>query len=185
MKRILPKQDEEIRGDSIYLRQLGDSDFTNNYLNWLKDKSINQYLESRHTSHSKESLISYINYCNKSENNFLFGVFTKVENEHIGNIKLGDIDWKNQNANIGIIIGEKDFWGKGIATTAIQLLTSFAFTNLQLTSLCAGCYEENFAAKKAFLKSGWKLSGVYPKWRFNSHMQLTDLFIYTISRIND
>lgn len=185
MQRTDLKNSEILVGNTIYLKQLIDNDVSEKYLNWLKDISINKYLESRDLNHTKESIRSFVINCYKSKNDYLFGIFTKEGQEHIGNIKLGDIDWKNKNANIGIIIGEKNFWGQGIASNAIKLIIEFAFQNLKLTSLSAGCYEENIASRKAFLKSGWNLSGKYPKWKFNIDGKLTDIYILTISRIYD
>tara|TARA_A100001388_G_scaffold272943_1_gene254042 strand:- start:2118 stop:3677 length:1560 start_codon:yes stop_codon:yes gene_type:complete len=172
---------EEILGNLINLKKLSKTNISLNYHNWLNDKKVNQFLESRHSIHTKESAEKFVLECNDSEEIILFGIFTKVDNEHIGNIKLGDIDFNNLNANVGILIGNKDFWGRGIANEAIKLITYFAFTQLNLKGLCAGCYKENIGSKKAFLKAGWSIIGEYPKWRINNEGKLTNEILLSIS----
>ena len=44
----------------------------------------------------------------------------KTTDKHIGNIKLGPINWIHRYGDISLLIGDKDYWGKGIATEAIR-----------------------------------------------------------------
>ena len=79
--------------------------------------------------------------------------------KHIGNIKLGPINIHHNCAEIGLIIGDKDSWGKGLASRAISIVTQFGFNQLKLAKLSAGCYENNIGSKKAFEKSGYQVEG--------------------------
>jgi RimJ/RimL family protein N-acetyltransferase len=90
----------------------------------------------------------------------LFGIFDKESDQHIGNIKLGPINWFHRYAEIGLIIGNKDFWGKGVATDSITLISLYAFNTLNLHKVTAGCYASNIGSKKAFLKAGFDVDGV-------------------------
>lgn len=129
------------------------------YVSWLNDKEINQYLESRFINHTIHSVEQYINQVNASNNEYLFGMFTKSADVHIGNIKLGPINTVHHYADIGLMIGDKNYWGKGIGSEAIGLITSFAFRHLNLHKVKAGCYESNIGSLKAFLKTGFKEEG--------------------------
>ena len=95
------------------------------------------------------------------ENNgvLFLAIVYREGNRHIGNIKLGPISWKHKNAEIGIIIGEKDCWGKGYARQAIELLSEYAFSKLKLHKLTAGCYANNIGSVKAFEKAGFVQEG--------------------------
>ena len=93
---------------------------------------------------------------NESENNILFAIIDKSSNTHIGNIKLGDIHPVHKYADIGLIIGNKNYWGKGIGTEAIKLVSQYAFENLNLMKVIAGIYENNVGSIKAFKKCGFK-----------------------------
>ncbi len=178
----LPQTIKPIYGKLINLRELDIEDVKESYVNWLNDKEINVFLESRHSSHTKESTSIFVQNCRTSNKDILFGIFTNENNKHIGNIKLGDIDWQNKNANVGILIGSKEYWGKGIGSQAIELITRLGFESLKLSSLCAGCYEENIGSKKAFLKAGWFVRGILPNWRINHLGFLTNEIFLSITK---
>lgn len=145
-----------LESDDIYLRKISISDCNENYLNWMNDSEVNKYLESRFTTHSIDSLKDFVNSMNNSENNVLFAIIDKSSDKHIGNIKLGNIHPVHKYADIGLIIGEKNFWGKGIGTKSIQLVTDYAFNKLNLRKVIAGVYEYNIGSIRAFEKCGFK-----------------------------
>ena len=145
-----------LESDNIYLRKISISDCNENYLNWMNDSEVNKYLESRFTTHSIDSLKDFVNSMNNSENNVLFAIIDKSSDKHIGNIKLGNIHPVHKYADIGLIIGDKNCWGKGIGTKSIQLVTDYAFNKLNLRKVIAGVYEYNIGSIRAFEKCGFK-----------------------------
>ncbi len=171
----LPDFELSIEDDLIFLKRLKESEVTESYVNWLNDPEINTYLECRHTFHTLESTKEYIsNLSREDSNELMFGIFLSANKQHIGNIKLGPIDWVNSHAIVGLLIGESDFWGRGIGTRAIGLLSSFSVRSLELTTLMAGCYSENLGSYKAFLKAGWSPSGCIPNYWTNSSGKRSD-----------
>lgn len=146
-------------GERIYLRRLTEDDATDNYVRWMNDPEINQYLESRFYTHTIESTKAFIRSVT-NDNNYQFGIFAKESNKHIGNIKVGGINHYHRYADIGFLIGEKDYWGKGIATEAIALATDFAFNTLKLHKLWGGLYSPNIGSLRAFQKNGYEQEGV-------------------------
>ncbi len=78
---------------------------------------------------------------------------------HIGNIRLGPINKNHKHGPIGLIIGDRDKWGIGVATEAIVLVTRFGFRELGLQKISAACYESNIGSKRAFEKAGYKIEG--------------------------
>lgn len=95
--------------------------------------------------------------------NVFLAIVLKADDRHIGNIKLGPINWLHRFADVGLIIGEKDCWGKGYASQAIRLISDYAFKVLNLHRLTAGCYAANMGSAKAFLKVGWRQDGLRPR----------------------
>ena len=53
----------------------------------------------------------------------------------VGNCGFIDIDWQNRSAEMGIHIGEKEFWNKGFGTKAMRLLLKHGYENLNLHRL--------------------------------------------------
>jgi RimJ/RimL family protein N-acetyltransferase/methionyl-tRNA formyltransferase len=152
----------------IQLRCLLSKDVGHDYLGWLHDSEVNQYLEVRHSlPESLEDLRSFVHAVNISPDSILFGIFL-LNNTHIGNIKLGPINRENMRAEVGLILGDKRQWGKGYATRAIRLLSDYAFQELKLARLTAGCYEPNKGSFYSFIKAGYSCEGVLANyWKFN------------------
>ena len=76
-------------------------------------------------------------------------------------------DVYRKSAEIGYWIGEP-YWGKGIATKAIKLITKYGFENLKLLRIHAGIFEFNIASMKALEKNGYKKEGVFKKAIFKN-----------------
>ena len=99
-----------IEGERIFLRRLTEEDASEDYVRWMNDPEINQYLESRFYTQTIESTKAFIRSVT-NDNNYQFGIFDKATGRHIGNIKLGGINFHDKSADIGFLIGEKSFWG--------------------------------------------------------------------------
>ncbi len=158
--------------ERIYLRELRPEDAHGSYYNWLNDKEISQYLETRFIPRSVAGLEKYIRDMDGNRNEILFGICLQETDEHIGNIKIGPINSVHRYADIGLLIGEKNQWGKGYASEAIGLICKFGFDILNLHKLKAGCYEDNIGSAKAFFKNGFSEEGRMKKqWFINNKYQ--------------
>lgn len=149
-----------IEGERIYLRDVRLSDVNENYHRWMNDCEVTRYLESRFFTFSLGSLVEYVKVREKDPNNIFLAIVLRHDDRHIGNIKLGPIDWNHRLAEVGLLIGEKDCWHKGYATEAIHLVAQYAFGPLNLHKLTAGCYDLNQGSIKAFQKAGFVIEGV-------------------------
>src|SRR3989338_6070106 len=143
----------QIVGERIFLELLSDERISPDYMSWMRDQEVLQYLTGRQGGYSKEELKEYVARMNKSPHNHLFGIFLKKENTHIGNIKIGNIDSLHKFGDLGLIIGNKGLWGKGYAAEAITLVSQYAFNELHLNKLTAGMVVENVGSYKAFIKA--------------------------------
>jgi len=148
-----------LKSDTLILKELEPDNVTNKYVNWLNDPEVNQYLESRFVQQNKHTVKMFVKNCKNSKVDFIFGIFLLDGVTHIGNIKLGPVSVYHKHASIGIMIGDKEYWGKGFESQAISMITQFGFNQLKLEKLCAGCYESNIGSKKAFEKSGYQVEG--------------------------
>ena len=155
-----------LEGKNIYLREVRITDVNDNYYNWMNDNKVTKYLESRFYPQSKESIEEYVKSINNDPSYVFLAIIEREGDTHIGNIKLGPINWVHRIADVGIMIGEKTAWGKGYATEAIKLVTKYAFGKLNLHKLTAGCYKENIGSQRAFRKSGYIVEGIRKKHCF-------------------
>ncbi len=67
-----------------------------------------------------ESLRQFYSNIKNSKNQILYGIF--IDQNHVGNCKLGPINFKKKTAEISYLIGEKKFWGKGVGTIVVSKL---------------------------------------------------------------
>lgn len=149
-----------IEGKNICLREIQISDAKKNYYNWMRDPEVNQYLESRFEKWSVRRLKNYVKEIKINRDNFFWAIILNETGGHIGNIKLGPVNRKHGFADLGIIIGEKPYWGKGFATEAITLVADYAFKKLKLNKLTAGAYANNIGSVKAFKNAGFLIEGI-------------------------
>ena len=153
-------------GERLYLREVRPSDVNDAYYRWMNDPEVTQYLESRFAPNSMETLQEYVKNFLGDKDNIFLAIVLKENHKHIGNIKMGPINWFHRLADIGVMLGEKDSWGKGYASEAISLLAEHAFRTLNLHKLTAGCYESNQGSLKAFQKAGFEIEGIRKKHGF-------------------
>lgn len=167
----------KIAGERIYLRALTPDDVNDNYIEWLRDDAVTQFLEIRWQVFSNEDIRGYVKLMNDSSKDYLFGIFLKGNNEHIGNVKVGEINQMHRFGDVGLLIGNKDMWGKGYGTEAVRLATQYAFEELNLNHLKAGMYADNKGCYKAFVKAGYREAGRYKSRRFYKGVYVDEVLV--------
>jgi ribosomal-protein-alanine N-acetyltransferase len=148
-----------IEAHRLYLRPLTDADCTEAYVTWLNDPQISRFLETRQTQQTVDMVRKFVSTVNAKDNEFLFGIFVRAHNGHIGNIKVGPIHPYHRIGDVSLWIGDKSCWGKGYATEAIVAISRHAFDTLGVRKLSASMYELNRGSYRAFLKAGYRDEG--------------------------
>lgn len=152
---------DNLVGNRIYLRKLCDNDATQDYVQWMNDYRVTRYTESRFYPQDMQSIRGFIEHANNA-NNITFAIIDKESEQHIGNIKLGGINWYHRYCDIGLIIGRQDCWGRGYGTEAIECATNYALHVLNLRMVWAGIYAPNVGSKRAFEKAGYTQAYIMP-----------------------
>ncbi|MBW8308967.1 MAG: GNAT family N-acetyltransferase [Candidatus Paracaedibacteraceae bacterium] len=164
---------EKIIGNTIHLCGIPSDCISPDYIEWMQDSEVNRFLETRHEEWTLCKIQDFVQKQNDSSDQLLLGIF--VGQTHIGNIKLGPINSIHKVATISLIIGNKNYWGKGIATEAITLIKNYAFDKLGIKKLTAGLYANNLGSLKAFLKAGFSLEGIFKNHYYSVEGTRTDL----------
>ena len=150
----------QIDSPRLYMRPLGVADCTEIYVAWLNDPEVNRYLETRHVSQTLEAVTAFVLAVNARSNEHLFGIYLKGDDRHIGNIKVGPIALHHPVADVSLLIGARECWGKGYASEAIAAISRHALSNLHIGKLSASMYEPNRGSCRAFLKAGYLREGL-------------------------
>jgi ribosomal-protein-alanine N-acetyltransferase len=134
------------------------------YYGWLSDVEVVRYIgrEELLQSIKFEDIESYIKQLWDNEYCNFFAIHDLETNKFIGTAKLNFISAKGRKhgiADVGIMLGERAFWGHGLGSEVLQAISIFAFDNLHARKLTAGGYSENLAIVKAFLRIGYTIEG--------------------------
>jgi len=148
-----------IVGKSLYLRPLEKSDIDEAYIGWVNDIKVTQNMVTGAFPNNMEKLEAYYHSMTTSSSHVILAIADKKTNKHIGNIALNGINWIDRIANLGIMIGDKSYWGKGYGTEATKLMVSYAFNRLNLHKLWLGVYAGHKAAIRIYEKAGFVEEG--------------------------
>lgn len=77
----------------------------------------------------------------------------------IGDLGLTGIDPFNRHCQIGIFIGNKEYWGKGYGGEAMRLLLGYAFDYLNMNNVMLTVYEFNERAFRCYRRAGFREIG--------------------------
>jgi len=177
----MKRRDTLIKGDRIYLRELTEEDASREYCSWINDSEVNKFLDTKKATVGQ--LRQYIREKTRNKNCLFWGIFTNSENKHIGNIKLEPIDWAGKKATLGILLGDKNYWGQGLGTDVVKLTTDYAFKELGLKKVELGVVSENKAAIKCYQKVGFNVDKTQPK-AIKFANKLYDKIIMSITRLD-
>ena len=146
-------------GERIYLRGVEKRDLSGEYFQWLNDYEVTRYLESGVFPNSQESMEAYYQARITSSNEVFLAIILKEKDRHIGNVKLGPINWVHRFAEFGIMVGARDCWSKGYGTEATLLFMDYAFKRLNLNKVILGVISEHEAAVQVYEKIGFLKEG--------------------------
>ncbi|NLZ14545.1 MAG: GNAT family N-acetyltransferase, partial [Thermotogaceae bacterium] len=110
--------------DKIGLKKLEQLEVTQEYVDWLNDEVVTQTLVAGKLPTGLEDIATYVAGANKP-GTITFAIYRKDTAKHIGNVKLDHIDWISRKADFGILLGDKDSWGKGFGFDATKTVIDY------------------------------------------------------------
>ena len=148
-----------IVGECVRLRPVEREDLPR-FVTWFGDKEVRRHLTL------------YLPFSMAQEERWFEGLLDRLEKQqavllaietadgvHIGNIGLHAIDWKNRSAELGIAIGEKDYWDRGYGTDAIRTLLDLAFGEMNLHRVALRVDADNARGIRCYEKAGFCREG--------------------------
>jgi RimJ/RimL family protein N-acetyltransferase len=171
----LPDKPAFISGSKIYLRPLERADLNESYLSWLNDPEVTRYLETGTFPTTSQDLEKFYAQVTGSSTEVIFAIADSKSHKHIGNVKLGPINWVHRRTMFGILIGDKQYWGKGVGEEVTRLMVEYAFYRLNLHRVGLVVFEEHKPAVRCYEKVGFKVEGclrdhMYREGRYKNHL---------------
>lgn len=112
---------------------------------------------------------------------YFFLIRTFQDDRVIGDIGLDGISLNHREAFVGIGIGEREYWGKGYGTDAMQVILGFAFLELNLQRVALNVFEYNPRAIRSYEKVGFTHEGRVRQY-MNRDSRRWDLIYMGITR---
>ncbi|MBR5698187.1 MAG: GNAT family N-acetyltransferase [Prevotella sp.] len=141
---------------------------------WRNDPEIFRFTGNTYDHEiTIESELNWIRRVIRNQDEYRCAIL--VDSIYVGNIYLTDID--RISAHYHIFIGNKDYWGRGIAKQASQLILHYAFHTLGLQFVQLRVHKENISALELYKQLGFKKINADEIWltmRLNSVISYTD-----------
>ncbi|MGO5064738.1 MULTISPECIES: GNAT family N-acetyltransferase [unclassified Clostridium] len=142
--------------NNVELRQEVFKSDASKIIHWLEDTEITQYLnEKQNVSKSIKDIMYRINMpilTHLFNQNGSFFMVTSSKNEPVGFLRLVP---KNNIAEMVIVIGDKDKWGKGLGSNAILEGLKHAFFQWRVDEVVAKINFKNQRSRRVFKKIGF------------------------------
>jgi len=81
------------------------------------------------------------------------------DGKHIGNCVYYNLDTEKRETELGIMIGNRDYWNKGFGTCAVNTLVSYIFNRTQLNRIYLKTLTNNHRAQECFMKCNFTKCG--------------------------
>jgi len=148
-----------IAGKKVRLRPIERDDLPR-FVEWFSDPEVRRYLsmylplslaqEERWFEHLLEQL---------EKQKVVMLTIETSEGADIGNVSLFDIHWKERHAELGIMIGERDYWSQGYGSDAVQTMLRVAFEEMNLHRVFLRVHADNARGIRCYEKVGFQKEG--------------------------
>ncbi len=151
----------------VILREKRLSDAWDDYT-WDTDPELVQ-LDAAHvvTTTFYHYLLDYVNELNYFlTTSHRFAIDT-LDGKHIGNCSYYNINETKSEAELGIMIGNRDYWNKGYGADTITTLVNYVFRQTKLNRIYLKTLKLNIRAQKCFTKCSFSPYKHLPKDGFS------------------
>jgi len=147
---------KKIVGEKVYLSPINIED-AEKYTKWINDLEVSINLGNASEIYSLEKEKETLEKISKEGYNF--AIIDLNKDELIGNCGLMHVNMKDRTAELGIFIGNKNYWSKGFGRESITLLLDYGFNLLNLNNIFLRVHYFNKRAVSCYKECGFKEIG--------------------------
>ncbi|WP_339606905.1 GNAT family protein [uncultured Roseivirga sp.] len=156
---------KRLETNRLVLEKLSIKHLSDAYVSWMNDPDVYRFLETE-GDYTKEDLMSYLVDVESRSDMLFWAIIRKDNGQHIGNIKIDPVNRRHRIGEYGILIGDRQSWGKGFAKEASEAVIEYCFSKLNLRKINLGVVTENFAAVALYERIGFVKEGHFKKHGF-------------------
>ena len=143
------------------LKPLTIEDVTEQYLSWFREsEEVEKYIHFAKKEPDLDELVRYVGDRESRADVLFLGIFVD-SNQHIGNVKYEPINLKNKTATMGILIGEKEWRGKGVAPEVVKASSEHLSKTYGIRYIDLGVERSNMPAVSAYKKMKFEIVEEY------------------------
>jgi RimJ/RimL family protein N-acetyltransferase len=152
-------QGEVARGRHIVLREKRLADARQDFA-WRTDAELARFDAARPFAAAYEDFLALyrdeLSYPNPYRRTL---AIEEERGRHIGNAMYYNIDAIRREAEIGITIGERPFWGRGYGADAVETLVRYIFDVTGFRRIYLKTLDWNVRAQRCFERAGFRQCG--------------------------
>lgn len=172
-------------GEKVCLRAYEEKDIKR-ATEFVNDRELKKFLVTGipfpMTSWEEEEWIKSQMSNEKGEYNFAIeDIETK---KYIGGCGIQKVNWLARVATVGIMIGDKDYWGKGYGTDAMNVLMKFIFEEMNIHKIRLSVFSFNERAKRCYEKCGFQVEGILKDEIFKEGKYYDEIIMSAFSNTN-
>jgi RimJ/RimL family protein N-acetyltransferase len=132
------------------------------FVSWLRNPDLRQYITIRYVSGAMEErwvegLLD--DSCRNPPGRLHFVIELLTSSEPIGVVALDNINWRDRDAEVGIIIGNPELWGLGYGSDALLIMLDVGFRWYNLHRIHLYVVHTNKRAIRTYEKCGFHKEG--------------------------
>ena len=154
-----------IKAQTIKLKTFDDNHLHDPaYYRWLCDREVVRYIGRDELLQGIPfaEAVKYVQQMWQSPFCSFFAVHDAANGQFIGTTKVNFMSEEGRKhgiADIGIMLGDRNYWGRGLSVDVLRAVSIHAFDQLKARKLTAGAYSVNEPVIKAFLRIGFRVDG--------------------------
>lgn len=150
-----------LTGKKTLLQPFTEDDVSTDYLSWLADPWVMRFSNQRFRFHTRDSALTYLKSFAGSGNLFL--AIRLAETQRLVGTITAYCSQPHQTADMGLLIGDRGYWGKGIGLDAWRTLLDYLLNVCRLRKVTGGTLRCNVGMVRIMERSGMHLEAVRPQ----------------------
>lgn len=148
---------------------------------WDIDPEVQAFMpELLNKSQDIKEQYRYIEESQTDEEGYYWSIETQ-QGITVGTVALTEYNNHHKIANLGIMIGDKNYWGKGASTEVVTTVVNYAFTHLNIFYIGAEVEEGNISMMKVLEKIGFKQDGLFEHARVKNGKRI-DVYHFSLAK---
>jgi RimJ/RimL family protein N-acetyltransferase len=162
----------------LCITNFDESDIDNHYLSWLNDPKVTEFSNQRFSSHNFKTSLIYLKSF-ENTNNYFLKITLQDKKIKIGTLTIY-YEKNHEVADIGIMIGNKDYWNNGYGKEAFKTTIVWLLNNTNVRKITCGTIDSNHSMKKTALSCGMEIDCIKKKQEILNGIPCDIVFFYLL-----